>query len=145
MSFGKVIALYGICAAVFFAMDLVWLTTAVPRLYQPALGVSGQKPPYLLLAKPNIGVAAAFYLLYVVGIVALAVIPGVREGAVLGALWRGALFGVIAYATYDLTNLATLANWPVNITIIDMAWGLVLNSVVAVVGFYAGTKLLNLS
>ena len=145
MSFGKLAALYGICAAVFFALDLVWLTTAVPRLYQPALGVTGEKPPYLLLAKPNIGVAVAFYLLYVVGIVALAVVPGIREGAVLGALWRGALFGLIAYATYDLTNLATLANWPVNITIIDMAWGLVLNSVVAVVGFYAGTKLLNLS
>jgi uncharacterized membrane protein len=145
VSFGKLVALYGICTAVFFAMDLAWLTTAVPRLYQPALGVNGQKPPYLLLAKPNVGVATAFYLLYVVGIVALAVVPGIREGAVLGALWRGALFGLIAYATYDLTNRATLANWPVNITIIDMAWGLVLNSVVAVVGFYAGTKLLNLS
>ncbi len=56
----------------------------------------------------------------------------------MGALWRGALFGFVAYATYDLTNLSTLANWPVNITIIDMIWGTVLNSVVSVVGFYAG-------
>jgi uncharacterized membrane protein len=145
MSFGKLAALYGICTAAFFAMDFIWLSTAVPRLYQPALGVYGEKPPYLLLAKPNVGVAAAFYLLYIVGILALAVIPGIREGAVAGALWRGALFGLIAYATYDLTNLSTLANWPVNITVIDMIWGVVLNSVVAVVGFYAGTKLLKLS
>ena len=65
-------------------------------------------------------------------------IPGLQAGNVGGALWRGALFGFVAYATYDLTNLSTLANWPVNITIIDMIWGTVLNSVVAVVGFYAG-------
>jgi uncharacterized membrane protein len=107
--------------------------------------VYGERPPYLLLPQPKIGVAVAFYLLYIVGILALAVVPGIREGAVMGALWRGALFGLIAYATYDLTNLATLANWPVNITIIDMIWGLTLNSVVAVVGYYAGTKLLHLS
>jgi uncharacterized membrane protein len=145
MSFGKLAALYGICTAAFFAMDFIWLSTAVPRLYQPALGVYGERPPYLLLPQPKIGVAVAFYLLYIVGILALAVVPGIREGAVMGALWRGALFGLIAYATYDLTNLATLANWPVNITIIDMIWGLTLNSVVAVVGYYAGTKLLHLS
>ena len=145
MSFAKLAALYGICTAAFFAMDFVWLSTAVPKLYQPALGVYGEKPPYLLLAKPNVAVAAAFYLLYIVGLLALAIIPGIREGAVMGALWRGALFGLIAYATYDLTNLSTLANWPVTITMVDMVWGLVLNSVVAVVGFYAGTKLLNLS
>lgn len=145
MSFGKLAGLYAICTATFFAMDFIWLSTAVPRLYQPALGVYGEKPPFLLLPKPNVGVAAAFYLLYIVGIVALAVLPGVREGVVIGALWRGALFGLIAYATYDLTNLSTLANWPASITVIDMVWGTVLNSVVAVVGFYAGTKWLHLS
>jgi uncharacterized membrane protein len=134
MSFGKLAALYGICTVAFFALDFVWLSTAVPRIYQPALGS-------LLKTKPDVAVAVAFYLLYIVGLVALAVLPGVREGAVFGALWRGALFGLVAYATYDLTNLSTLANWPVNITIIDMIWGTVLNSVVAVVGFYGGTWL----
>lgn len=141
MSFGKLLGLYGICTVTFFAMDFIWLSTAVPRVYQPALGVVGKRAPYLLLETPNIPVAAAFYLLYIVGLIALAVIPGIREGAVLGALWRGALFGLVAYATYDLTNMSTLANWPVNITIIDMIWGTVLNSVVAVVGFYGGTWL----
>jgi uncharacterized membrane protein len=137
MPFGKLAALYLICAAAFFACDFVWLSTAVPRLYQPALGP-------LLRPKPDVAVATAFYLLYVVGLVALAVVPGIKEGAFVGALWRGALFGLIAYATYDLTNLSTLANWPVNITIIDMVWGLVLNSIVASVGFFAGTRLLHL-
>ena len=137
MSFGKLVALYGVCTIAFFALDFTWLATAVPRLYQPALGS-------LLKPKPDIGVAVAFYLLYLVGLVALAVVPGIREGAVAGALWRGALFGLCAYATYDLTNLSTIAGWPVSVTMIDLVWGTVLNSAVAVVGFYAGTKLLKL-
>jgi len=141
MSFGKLLALYGICTATFFAMDFIWLSTAVPRIYQPAMGVFGKSKPFLLLEKPNVPVAAAFYLLYIVGLIALAVIPGLNDGNVLGALWRGALFGLVAYATYDLTNLSTLANWPVNVTIIDMIWGTVLNSVVAVAGYYGGVWL----
>ena len=67
MSFGKLAALYGICTATFFAMDFIWLSTAVPRIYQPAMGVYGKRAPYLLLEKPNIPVAAAFYLVYIVG------------------------------------------------------------------------------
>ena len=138
MSFGKLLGLYGICTAVFFAMDFIWLSTAVPRRYQPALGVVGKSAPYLLAEKPNVLVAAAFYLVYLVGLIALAIIPGLQEGAVVGALWRGALFGFVAYATYDLTNLSTIANWPVGLSIIDMIWGTVLNSVVAVAGYYGG-------
>ncbi|MDZ4169633.1 MAG: DUF2177 family protein [Coriobacteriia bacterium] len=135
MPTGKLIALYGITTAVFFAIDFVWLTVATPRIYQPMLGTA---PDGLLKAQPNLPVAAAFYLFYVVGILALAVIPGLREGAVLGAVWRGALFGLLAYATYDLTNLATIDGWPWQISVIDMVWGTVLNSAVAAAGFYAG-------
>jgi uncharacterized membrane protein len=141
MSFTKLLALYGICTVTFFAMDFIWLSTAVPRIYQPALGVVGKRAPYLLLEKPNIPVAAAFYLLYIVGLIALAVIPGLQAGNVGAALWRGALFGLVAYATYDLTNLSTMANFPANVAIIDMIWGTVLNSVVAVAGFYGGVWL----
>jgi len=130
MSFGKLAALYGICTAVFFALDFVWLSTATERFYKPMLGD-------LLAEQPKLGVAAAFYLLYVVGIVALAVLPGVREGSVIAALWRGALFGLLAYATYDLTNLSTLRDWPWQISAIDLAWGTTVNSLVAVAGFYA--------
>jgi uncharacterized membrane protein len=131
MSFGKLASLYGICIVVFFAMDFIWLSTSMNRVYKPMLGD-------LLAEQPKFGVAALFYLLYVVGIVALAVLPGLREGSVAGALWRGALFGFLAYATYDLTNLSTIRDWPWQLSAIDMAWGTVLNSVVAVAGFYAG-------
>lgn len=131
MPFGKLVALYGITTLVFFAIDFVWLSTATSRIYQPYLGD-------LLSPKPNLPVAAAFYLFYVVGILALAVIPGLKEGALMGALWRGALFGLLAYATYDLTNLATIQGWPWQVSVIDMIWGTALNTAVAAAGFFAG-------
>ena len=130
MSFGKAAGLYAICTAVFFALDFVWLSIATPRIYKPQLG-------NLLAEQPKLGVAAAFYLFYVVGIIALAIIPGVREEAVVGALWRGALFGFLAYATYDLTNLATIREWPWQLSMIDMVWGTTVTSVVSVAGYYA--------
>jgi uncharacterized membrane protein len=131
MSFGKLAALYGISVVVFFAIDFVWLSTATSRIYKPYLGD-------LLADQPKLGVAAGFYLLYVVGILALAVIPGLQEGSVVGALWRGALFGFLAYATYDLTNLSTIRDWPWQVSVIDMIGGTALNSAVAVAAFYAG-------
>lgn len=131
MTAGKLVALYAITTAVFFALDFAWLSTATPRIYQPRL-------EGLLAPQPKLGVAAGFYLVYVVGIIALAVIPGLREGSVLAALWRGALFGFLAYATYDLTNLATIRDWPWQISVIDMVWGTVLNTAVTAAGFYAG-------
>lgn len=131
MTPGKLAALYGITAAVFFALDFVWLATATPKVYQPLLGD-------LLSEKPNLPVAAAFYLVYVAGLLALAVIPGLREGALTGALWRGALLGFLAYATYDLTNLATIRGWAWQVSVIDMVWGTVLNTTVAAAGYYAG-------
>lgn len=130
MSFGKLLVLYAICTVAFFALDFIWLSTAVPRLYRPYLGD-------LLAEQPKIGVAVAFYLLYVIGVIVFAVIPGLKEGSVLAALWRGALFGFLAYATYDLTNLSTIRDWSWQISAIDMVWGTVLNSAVAVIGFYA--------
>lgn len=131
MSLAKLAGLYGICTAVFFAVDLVWLSTATKRIYQPYLGP-------LLSNEPKLGVAAVFYLLYVVGVVALAVVPGLREGALMGALWRGALFGLLAYATYDLTNLATIEGWAWQVSAIDLVWGTTVTSIVSVAGYYAG-------
>jgi uncharacterized membrane protein len=131
MTFGKLAALYGVCTAVFFVLDFTWLSVATDRFYKPMLGG-------LLAEQPKLGVAAAFYLLFVIGVVALAVVPGLREGSVLGALWRGALFGLLAYATYDLTNLSTIRDWPWQISVIDLIWGTALNSGVAVAGYYAG-------
>ena len=131
MSLAKLAGLYAICTVVFFAVDLVWLSTATKRIYQPYLGS-------LLSSEPKLGVAGVFYLLYVVGVVALAVVPGLREGALAGALWRGALFGLLAYATYDLTNLATLEGWAWQVSVIDLVWGTTVTSIVSAAGFYAG-------
>lgn len=131
MSASRLLALYVICVVAFFSLDFVWLSISTARIYRAYLGD-------LLAPQPRLGVAAGFYLIYVVGIVALAVVPGLRESAVLGALWRGALFGLLAYATYDLTNLSTIRNWPWRVSIIDMAWGTTLSGAVAVVGFWAG-------
>jgi uncharacterized membrane protein len=134
MGIGKLLALYGICIAVFFALDFVWISTATSRVYKPYLG-------NLLADKPNLPVAGAFYLVYIVGLIALAIIPGLREGALMGAVWRGALFGLLAYATYDLTNLATIQGWAWQVSVADMIWGTTVNTVVAAVGYYAGVWL----
>ncbi len=131
MSVPKLAGLYAISTVVFFAVDLAWLSFATKRIYEPYLGS-------LLSDQPKLGVAAVFYLAYVVGIVALAVIPGLKEGALAGALWRGALFGFLAYATYDLTNLATLRDWAWQVTAIDLVWGTTVTSIVAATGYYAG-------
>jgi len=134
MNVGRLFALYGICMAAFFALDFVWISTATSRLYRPYLGE-------LLSDTPNLPVAGAFYVFYVAGLIALAVIPGLREGVLMGALWRGALFGLLAYATYDLTNLATIRGWAWQVSVVDMTWGTAVTTATAVVGYYAGAWL----
>ena len=131
MSFGKLLALYGICAAVFFAIDFVWLSTAVNRIYRPQMGS-------LLADKPKLGVAGVFYLLYVVGILVFAVLPGLARGSLAVAAGWGALFGFFTYATYDVTNLATLRDWPLRVVVVDILWGVVLCTLVASAGFLLG-------
>jgi uncharacterized membrane protein len=104
---------WGATALPFLALDAAWLSTMAQRLYRPALGP---------LMRPDFDLPAAggFYLLYITGIVVFAVRPALRAR---GALWRGGFFGLVAYATYDLTNQATLAGWPWHITLVDLAWG----------------------
>ena len=91
-------------AAAMLVLDAIWLTLAVPRLYQPQIG-------HLLAAQPNLGIAAVFYLFYIVGIVVFAVLPAQTVGSWLTALGLGALLGLVAYGTYDFTNMATLRDW----------------------------------
>jgi len=116
MSISRLLALYGFSVVVFLALDYFWLTRMVPRFYKPLLG-------HLLAAEPRLLVAGLFYLVYVVGILYFAVWPGLQSGSVLQAVVRGALFGFFTYATYDLTNLATVARWPLAVTLVDLAWG----------------------
>lgn len=126
----KYLELYGITTVVFFAIDFVWLSLATSRIYRPYIGD-------LLLDKPNLPVAAAFYLLYVVGVLFLASLPGYEKGSLSDAVIRGAIFGLLAYGTYDLTNLSTLKGWAWQVSAIDMVWGTVLTGTVAAVGYIA--------
>lgn len=124
----KLVQLYLLTTVVFFAIDLVWLTFVANSFYQAQIGP-------LLKSPFNLPVAAGFYLFYVVGVLALAVIPGIEKGALIEALWRGALLGAVAYGTYDLTNLATLKGYTWQVAVVDITWGTVLTGTVATAGF----------
>lgn len=126
--------LYALTTAAFFAIDLVWLLVATPRIYRPYVGD-------LLLEQPNLAVAGAFYLLYVAGVLVLASLPGLAVDSIRVATGRGATLGLLAYGTYDLTNLATLEGWAWQITVIDMVWGTVLTATVAAAGYTFARRL----
>lgn len=128
------IAAYAGSALVFFVLDFIWLSQVALQFYSSRLGD-------LLLEKPNIGAAAIFYLMYVAGIVIFAVSPALRADSIWTALMFGALFGFFAYATYDMTNYATLKNWPLTVVIVDITWGTCLTALSAAAG-YLGTKML---
>ena len=117
-----------VCAAmVFLAGDFGWITTMSPRLYQPALGA-------ILAHKPDLVATAAFYALYLVGVMVFGVAPGVRAGTSTRSLASGVLLGLVAYGTYDLTNQATLKVWTVNVTLIDMGWGAAITGLASACG-----------
>ena len=105
----------------FLALDAVWLVTMAERLYRPAIGH---------LARDGFDPlpAGAFYVVYLAGVIVFCVLPSRR---VRDALLRGALFGLVAYATYDLTNQATLRDWPWRVTLADLCWGVVVTGVSA--------------
>ena len=119
--FGRV---FGVTLACLLVLDVPWLMSTAEPLYRPALGAH-------LASVPDLRAAGLFYVIYAVGLTALAVRP--QDGALSWrlSLARGALFGLVAYATYDLTNQATLANWPWWLTAIDMVWGTVLSGIAA--------------
>ena len=115
---------YVATAVVFLGIDAIWLTRVALGMYRRELGG-------LLLDKPNLLISALFYLLFVLGIVLLAVIPALNGGGWTQALWMGAILGLAAYGTYDITNLATLKGWSLTVTVIDLAWGMALTAVSA--------------
>lgn len=112
----------------FGAVDFVWLSVMANRLYRPTLGD-------ILLDEVRITPAVIFYLLYPLGVVVFAVLPALKANSLGAAVGLGALFGLIAYATYDLTNFATLKNWNLTITIADMAYGAVASAIAAATAF----------
>jgi len=132
MTLTQLIYTYLATIPVFLAIDAVWLATMAPKFYQTYIGH--------LLGEVRFGPAAVFYLIYIVGIVVFTVAPAVRAENWLLALGLGALFGFIAYATYDLTNQATMKDWPVIVTLVDLAWGALLTGSVATVSYFIAMK-----
>lgn len=120
---------YLLTFGVFLIVDMLWLGVIAKNLYHHYLGD-------FLSDKVNWTAAFIFYFIYVAGISVFVIYPAVHKGSVLYALLMGALFGIFTYATYDLTNLATLKDWPLPIVFIDIVWGAVLSSVVGLSGFF---------
>lgn len=123
--------LYFAILVAFFAIDMVWLGLVARAFYRKYLG-------YLLAPNTNWVAAIIFYLLFILGILMFVVLPGLESGSLKTTLLRAALFGLITYATYDLTNLATIRDWPLLLTVVDILWGIVLSVAVSAVGFTAG-------
>jgi uncharacterized membrane protein len=124
----KEIYLYLATLPVFFAIDIVWIGLVANKFYHKEIG-------QLLKPNPNWPAAIVFYLIYIAGILFFAVIPNLDKGPLRAAAY-GALFGFIAYATYDLTNYATMKNWPLTITVVDLIWGTVLTGTVALISYF---------
>lgn len=126
--------LYLIALPVFFAIDMVWLGLVAKNFYSKQIGA---------LMKPDVNWAAAiiFYLIFIGGLVVFVISPAVEKSLWTHAFIFGALFGFVCYATYDLTNLAVAKDWPLLVTIVDLAWGAVLAASVSTITYFIATKL----
>ena len=140
--YAKIVMAYVATALVFGVLDAVWLRNAGPLLYRPALGE-------LLADKFRLAPAITFYVIYIAGLTYFAVVPGILSNSAAGAsafagvplsVLHGALIGLLAYATYDLTNQATMKVWPSHVTLIDMAWGSVASGFAAGVATFIVTR-----
>ena len=128
-----VIIAYLAVGVAFLILDAIWLTTMADLLYRPLLAGKLEEPFRL-------APAICFYLIYVGGIVFFAVLPSLQDGGIGKAALNGAVLGLVAYATYDLTNQATLRDWPLTITLADIPWGAFVTAVGASAGFLAASR-----
>jgi uncharacterized membrane protein len=128
------IKLFMIALPVFFIIDMVWLVLVAKKFYQEQIG---------FLMKPDINWLAAiiFYIMFISGLVVFVISPAVLKNSWVHALVFGALFGLITYATYDLTNLATLKDWPILVTVVDLIWGTVLASSISLITYFIASKI----
>ncbi|MCZ8043032.1 MAG: DUF2177 family protein [Beijerinckiaceae bacterium] len=124
---------YAAAALAFLAVDAVWLSTMADLMYRPLLGD-------LLAPSFRLGPAILFYVIYIAGIVFFAIRPALATGRLATAALHGAALGFVAYGTYDLTNHATLRDWPAIITVADMIWGTVLTASASVAGYAAARR-----
>jgi uncharacterized membrane protein len=128
------IKLYLIALPVFLAIDMVWLGLVAKDFYAKQIG-------FLMKSSVNWTAAIIFYLLFIVGLVIFVITPAVEKNSWSHALLFGALFGLVTYATYDLTNLALTKDWPLFVTLVDLAWGAVLAAAVSVITYFVASKI----
>jgi len=126
--------LYGLCTIIFFAIDMLWLGFFARSFYKEKLG-------FILSDKVNWAAAIIFYLIYIGGILFFAVLPALREQNWQIALINGAVLGALCYATYDLTNMATISQWPLIVVVVDIIWGIVLTASVSLLTYIIGAKM----
>ena len=134
MPVSRILLTYAISVPVFFAVDMIWLGFIARGLYRKALGP-------LLAPTINWTAALVFYFLFLVGILVFALIPGLERRSLVHTVTMAALFGFIAYATYDLTNLATLRDWPFWVSMVDMVWGAFLSASTAAITYLIMTRI----
>jgi uncharacterized membrane protein len=130
MMFAK---LYAVALPVFFLIDMVWLGLVAKGFYAKHIG-------FLMRSPPNWTAAIIFYLLFIAGLVVFVISPAVDRGQWQYALGLGAFFGLVTYATYDLTSQAVIKDWPVVVTVVDMIWGAVLAASVSTIAYWLATR-----
>ena len=134
MTLTRALSVYAATLVIFFAIDLVWLGVVAKNFYRQQIG-------HLLAPEVNWGAAVLFYLLFIGGLVFFAVKPALEAGSASRALGYGALLGLLTYATYDLTNQATMRDWPVVVTVVDLVWGTVVSATVAYLSCQVSTRI----
>ena len=131
----KLIQLYVVTAIFFFAIDILWLGVIAKNFYNRHLG-------RFFRERVNWTAASIFYSLYILGIMIFAILPGISRASLAHTVILGVLYGLFTYATYDLTNLATLKDWPVQIVVVDILWGMVLCGLVSAGSFLVAARFL---
>lgn len=126
--------LYIIALPVFLAIDMVWLTLVAKNFYAKQIG-------YLMVKNPNLWAALIFYLIFIAALIVFVISPALDKKMWTQALLAGAFFGLVTYATYDLTNLATVKDWPLLVTIVDLVWGMFVSAAVSVATYFLALKL----
>ena len=134
MSTRTIIAVFVATLVAFVALDAAWLTLFAIDMFKREIGG-------IMRAQPYLGAVVVLYLIHAAALTALAVMPAVERGEVTGAAWRGALLGLCAYATYDLTSHATLDGYAVTLALKDLAWGTLASAVASIAGFWVAMRL----
>ncbi|MFN8297148.1 MAG: DUF2177 family protein [Chitinophagales bacterium] len=132
----KYIALFFITTVVFFAIDMLWLGVIAKNFYR-------EKLSFIFTGEVNWIAAVIFYLIYIAGIIYFAILPGIHSDSWRMVMLNGAILGFLCYATYDLTNMATIKQWPLVVVLVDIAWGTFLTGIVSLVAYLTTSKILD--